>query len=103
MTTCTRPTEKFHIPNFHRGIETICRFFEKLVGIIGSEHVARKLEHVGTGAFARPAERSDASVAGSECALSESKDLYRRGSAYAEAADALGSENTSHSRLENGR
>ncbi len=24
------PNEKFHIPNFHRGIETICRFFEKL-------------------------------------------------------------------------
>jgi acetylornithine deacetylase/succinyl-diaminopimelate desuccinylase-like protein len=26
------PNEKFHIPNFHRGIETICRFFEKLGG-----------------------------------------------------------------------
>src|ERR1700704_4388969 len=24
------PNEKFHIPNFHRGIETICLFFEKL-------------------------------------------------------------------------
>ena len=24
------PNEKFHIPNFYRGIETICRFFEKL-------------------------------------------------------------------------
>jgi len=24
------PNEKFHIPNFHLGIETICRFFEKL-------------------------------------------------------------------------
>jgi acetylornithine deacetylase/succinyl-diaminopimelate desuccinylase-like protein len=24
------PNEKFHIPNFHKGIETICRFFEKL-------------------------------------------------------------------------
>ncbi|HEY6769906.1 MAG TPA: dipeptidase [Candidatus Sulfotelmatobacter sp.] len=24
------PNEKFHIPNFHYGIETICRFFEKL-------------------------------------------------------------------------
>jgi acetylornithine deacetylase/succinyl-diaminopimelate desuccinylase-like protein len=24
------PNEKFHIPNFHRGIETICSFFEKL-------------------------------------------------------------------------
>jgi acetylornithine deacetylase/succinyl-diaminopimelate desuccinylase-like protein len=24
------PNEKFHIPNFHRGIESICRFFEKL-------------------------------------------------------------------------
>jgi acetylornithine deacetylase/succinyl-diaminopimelate desuccinylase-like protein len=24
------PNEKFHIPNFHRGIETICRFLEKL-------------------------------------------------------------------------
>jgi acetylornithine deacetylase/succinyl-diaminopimelate desuccinylase-like protein len=24
------PNEKFHIPNFHHGIETICRFFEKL-------------------------------------------------------------------------
>src|SRR5450432_4254205 len=24
------PNEKFHIQNFHRGIETICRFFEKL-------------------------------------------------------------------------
>jgi acetylornithine deacetylase/succinyl-diaminopimelate desuccinylase-like protein len=26
------PNEKFHIPNFHRGIETICLFFEKLGG-----------------------------------------------------------------------
>jgi acetylornithine deacetylase/succinyl-diaminopimelate desuccinylase-like protein len=26
------PNEKFHIPNFYRGIETICRFFEKLGG-----------------------------------------------------------------------
>jgi acetylornithine deacetylase/succinyl-diaminopimelate desuccinylase-like protein len=26
------PNEKFHIPNFYRGIETICRFFEKLSG-----------------------------------------------------------------------
>ncbi len=26
------PNEKFHIPNFHRGIETICSFFEKLGG-----------------------------------------------------------------------
>jgi acetylornithine deacetylase/succinyl-diaminopimelate desuccinylase-like protein len=24
------PNEKFHIPNFHRGIESICLFFEKL-------------------------------------------------------------------------
>jgi acetylornithine deacetylase/succinyl-diaminopimelate desuccinylase-like protein len=24
------PNEKFHIPNFYKGIETICRFFEKL-------------------------------------------------------------------------
>jgi len=24
------PNEKFHIPNFHKGIETICLFFEKL-------------------------------------------------------------------------
>src|SRR5579862_5593513 len=24
------PNEKFHIPNFYRGIETICRFFEKV-------------------------------------------------------------------------
>jgi acetylornithine deacetylase/succinyl-diaminopimelate desuccinylase-like protein len=24
------PNEKFHIPNFYRGIESICRFFEKL-------------------------------------------------------------------------
>jgi len=24
------PNEKFHIPNFHHGIETICLFFEKL-------------------------------------------------------------------------
>jgi len=24
------PNEKFHIPNFHRGIETICLFFEKM-------------------------------------------------------------------------
>jgi acetylornithine deacetylase/succinyl-diaminopimelate desuccinylase-like protein len=24
------PNEKFHIPNFYHGIETICRFFEKL-------------------------------------------------------------------------
>jgi acetylornithine deacetylase/succinyl-diaminopimelate desuccinylase-like protein len=24
------PNEKFHIPNFYRGIETICLFFEKL-------------------------------------------------------------------------
>ncbi len=24
------PNEKFHIPNFHRGIETVCLFFEKL-------------------------------------------------------------------------
>ena len=27
------PNEKFHIPNFHRGIETICLFFEKLGGL----------------------------------------------------------------------
>ena len=26
------PNEKFHIPNFHHGIETICLFFEKLGG-----------------------------------------------------------------------
>jgi acetylornithine deacetylase/succinyl-diaminopimelate desuccinylase-like protein len=26
------PNEKFHIPNFHRGIESICLFFEKLGG-----------------------------------------------------------------------
>src|ERR1700739_1820095 len=26
------PNEKFHIPNFYRGIETICRFFEKVGG-----------------------------------------------------------------------
>ena len=26
------PNEKFHIPNFHRGIETMCLFFEKLGG-----------------------------------------------------------------------
>jgi acetylornithine deacetylase/succinyl-diaminopimelate desuccinylase-like protein len=26
------PNEKFHIPNFHRGIETICLFFERLGG-----------------------------------------------------------------------
>jgi acetylornithine deacetylase/succinyl-diaminopimelate desuccinylase-like protein len=26
------PNEKFHIPNFHRGVETICLFFEKLGG-----------------------------------------------------------------------
>ncbi len=26
------PNEKFHIPNFYRGIETICLFFEKLGG-----------------------------------------------------------------------
>src|SRR6195256_1828283 len=26
------PNEKFHIPNFHRGIETLCLFFEKLGG-----------------------------------------------------------------------
>jgi acetylornithine deacetylase/succinyl-diaminopimelate desuccinylase-like protein len=26
------PNEKFHIPNFYRGIESICRFFEKLGG-----------------------------------------------------------------------
>src|SRR2546421_296627 len=26
------PNEKFHIPNFYRGIETICVFFEKLGG-----------------------------------------------------------------------
>ena len=26
------PNEKFHIPNFYHGIETICRFFEKLGG-----------------------------------------------------------------------
>ena len=24
------PNEKFHIPNFYRGIESICLFFEKL-------------------------------------------------------------------------
>jgi acetylornithine deacetylase/succinyl-diaminopimelate desuccinylase-like protein len=24
------PNEKFHIPNFYRGIESIIRFFEKL-------------------------------------------------------------------------
>jgi len=24
------PNEKFHIPNFHRGIESICLFFDKL-------------------------------------------------------------------------
>ena len=24
------PNEKFHIPNFHRGIESICLFFERL-------------------------------------------------------------------------
>ncbi len=24
------PNEKFHIPNFYRGIETLCRFFEIL-------------------------------------------------------------------------
>jgi acetylornithine deacetylase/succinyl-diaminopimelate desuccinylase-like protein len=24
------PNEKFHIPNFHKGIQTICLFFEKL-------------------------------------------------------------------------
>lgn len=24
------PNKKFHIPNFHNGIETICRFFETL-------------------------------------------------------------------------
>jgi acetylornithine deacetylase/succinyl-diaminopimelate desuccinylase-like protein len=26
------PNEKFHIPNFYRGIESICLFFEKLGG-----------------------------------------------------------------------
>ena len=26
------PNEKFHIPNFYRGIESICVFFEKLGG-----------------------------------------------------------------------
>jgi acetylornithine deacetylase/succinyl-diaminopimelate desuccinylase-like protein len=26
------PNEKFHIPNFHRGVESICLFFEKLGG-----------------------------------------------------------------------
>ncbi len=26
------PNEKFHIPNFHHGVETICLFFEKLGG-----------------------------------------------------------------------
>lgn len=26
------PNEKFHIPNFHYGVETICLFFEKLGG-----------------------------------------------------------------------
>src|SRR6202161_3541725 len=26
------PNEKFHIPNFHRGIETICQFFDNLGG-----------------------------------------------------------------------
>jgi len=24
------PNEKFHIPNFYRGIESICLFFERL-------------------------------------------------------------------------
>jgi len=24
------PNEKFHIPNFYHGVETICLFFEKL-------------------------------------------------------------------------
>jgi len=27
------PNEKFHIPNFYRGIESICLFFEKLGGV----------------------------------------------------------------------
>jgi acetylornithine deacetylase/succinyl-diaminopimelate desuccinylase-like protein len=27
------PNEKFHIPNFYRGIESICVFFEKLGGV----------------------------------------------------------------------
>ena len=31
------PNEKFHIPNFHRGIETICRFFEKLGKVVQQE------------------------------------------------------------------
>ena len=27
------PNEKFHIPNFYRGIESICLFFEKLAKV----------------------------------------------------------------------
>ncbi len=30
------PNEKFHIPNFYRGIETICLFFEKLGPVVSA-------------------------------------------------------------------
>jgi len=38
------PNEKFHIPNFHRGIETICLFFEKL-GASSRPHTMSRLNN----------------------------------------------------------